>query len=157
MPLRFFVRKSPLGVHQQNQEKQRFTYPVLRSKPQRWIPELRCGYPPLRKTFCFFFFCGSPSASSVFFFLTFNKVFWEPFGLWTSAPEIVDVHTKTLYFPAAPAPGRNFLTPGHLDVRVRNVLRKFGPKDVGDDVVLLVWPPVKMYLSVQILGGEKLL
>ena len=25
-----------------------FGYPVLRSKPQRWIPELRFGYPPLR-------------------------------------------------------------------------------------------------------------
>ena len=25
-----------------------FGYPVLRSKPQQWIPELRFGYPPLR-------------------------------------------------------------------------------------------------------------
>ena len=25
-----------------------FGYPVLRSKPQRWITELRFGYPPLR-------------------------------------------------------------------------------------------------------------
>ena len=25
-----------------------FRYPLLRSKPQRWIPELRFGYPPLR-------------------------------------------------------------------------------------------------------------
>ena len=31
-------------------------YPVLRSKPQWWIPELRFGYPPLRK---------------------FSKSFWE--------------------------------------------------------------------------------
>ena len=30
----------------ENQEKQVFGYPVLRSKPQRWIPELRFGYPP---------------------------------------------------------------------------------------------------------------
>ena len=33
----------------ENQEKLAFGYPVLRSKPQRWIPELRFGYPPLRK------------------------------------------------------------------------------------------------------------
>ena len=33
----------------ENQEKLVFGYPVLRSKPQCWIPELRFGYPPLRK------------------------------------------------------------------------------------------------------------
>ena len=37
-----------------------FGYPVLRSKPQRWIPELRFGYPPLRH---------------------FSKSFWEKLGI----------------------------------------------------------------------------
>ena len=31
-------------------------------------------------------------------------------------------------FPAAPVVGRNFLTPGHSGVRVRNVRGKSGPK-----------------------------
>ena len=34
---------------------------MLRSKPQRWIPELRFGYPPLRK---------------------FPKYFWEKLGIF---------------------------------------------------------------------------
>ena len=38
-----------------------FGYPVLRSKPQRWIPELRFGYPPLKN---------------------FPKSFWENFGIF---------------------------------------------------------------------------
>ena len=38
-----------------------FGYPVLRSKPQRWIPELRFGYPPLRN---------------------FPKSFWEKLGIF---------------------------------------------------------------------------
>ena len=33
-------------------------------------------------------------------------------------------------FPAAPVVGRNFLTPGHSGVRVRNVRRKSGPKSL---------------------------
>ena len=33
-------------------------------------------------------------------------------------------------FPAAPVAGRNFLTPGHPGVRVRNVRGKFGPKSL---------------------------
>ena len=32
--------------------------------------------------------------------------------------------------PAAPVVGRNFLTPGHLGVRVRNVRGKSGPKSL---------------------------
>ena len=36
------------GVYPENQENLVFGYPVLRSKPQRWIPELRFRYPPLR-------------------------------------------------------------------------------------------------------------
>ena len=36
-------------------------------------------------------------------------------------------HAK-MRFPAAPVVGRNFLTPGHSGVRVRNVRRKSGPK-----------------------------
>ena len=39
-----------------------FGYPVLRSKPQRWIPELRFGYPPLRN---------------------FPKSFWEKLGIFS--------------------------------------------------------------------------
>ena len=38
-------------------------------------------------------------------------------------------HQKVL-FPAAPVVGRNFLTPGHPGVRVRNVRRKSGPKSL---------------------------
>ena len=34
-------------------------------------------------------------------------------------------------FPAAPVVGRNFLTPGHRGVRVRNVRGKSGPKSLG--------------------------
>ena len=37
------------------------------------------------------------------------------------------LHQKVL-FPAAPVVGRNFLTPGHPGVRVRNVRGKSGPK-----------------------------
>ena len=33
-------------------------------------------------------------------------------------------------FPAAPVVGRNFLTPGHPGVRVRNVRAKSGPKSL---------------------------
>ena len=45
----------------ETQEKLVFGYPVLRFIPQRWIPELRFGYPPLRK---------------------FSKSFWEKLGLF---------------------------------------------------------------------------
>ena len=38
-----------------------FGYPVLRSKPQWWMPELRFGYPPLRN---------------------FPKPFWEKLGIF---------------------------------------------------------------------------
>ena len=38
-------------------------------------------------------------------------------------------HQK-LFFPAAPVMGRNFLTPGHPGVRVRNVRGKSGPKSL---------------------------
>ena len=34
-------------------------------------------------------------------------------------------------FSAAPVTGRNFLTPGHPGVRVRNVRKKFGPKSLS--------------------------
>ena len=50
---------------------------------------------------------------------------------------VMDVRTKNrgrphrkVRFPAAPVAGRNFLTPGHPGVRVRNVRRKFGPKSL---------------------------
>ena len=50
---------------------------------------------------------------------------------------VMDVRTKNrgrphreVRFPAAPLVGRNFLTPGHPGVRVRNVRRKFGPKSL---------------------------
>ena len=54
-------------------------YPVLRSEPQRWIPELRFGYPPLRK------FQNRSGRNSEFF----SKVPWQP-----STPLIkgVEVH-----------------------------------------------------------------
>ena len=42
---------------------------------------------------------------------------------WTSAP-------KNAPFPAASVVGRNFLTPGHPGVRVRNVRRKSGPNSL---------------------------
>ena len=48
---KFFVSQQKNKVscgYPENQEKLVFGYPVLRSKPQRWIPELRFGYPPLR-------------------------------------------------------------------------------------------------------------
>ena len=47
----------------------------------------------------------------------------------------MDVRTKNrgrphqkACFPAAPVVGREMLTPGHPDERVRNVHREFGPK-----------------------------
>ena len=50
---------------------------------------------------------------------------------------VMDVRTENrgrphqkLRFPAAPVVGRNFLTPGHPGVRVRNVCGKFGPKSL---------------------------
>ena len=61
------------------------------------------------------------------FFCT--KFFENPLGRgrprcksWASAPKSV--------FPCGPVMGRNFLTPGHPGVRVRNVRRKFGPKNL---------------------------
>ena len=48
---------------------------------------------------------------------------------------VMDVRTENrgrphqkVHFPAAPVVGRNFLTPGHPGVRVRNVHGKSGPK-----------------------------
>ena len=50
---------------------------------------------------------------------------------------VMDVRTENrgrphqkLFFPAAPVVGRNFLSPGHPGVRVRNVRGKFGPKSL---------------------------
>ena len=50
---------------------------------------------------------------------------------------VVDVRTENrgrphqkVRFPAAPVVGRNFLTPGHPGVRVRNVREKSGPKSL---------------------------
>ena len=37
-------------------------------------------------------------------------------------------------FPAAPVVGRNFLTPGHPGIRVRNVRGKSGPKSLFESV-----------------------
>ena len=48
-------------VYPKNHEKLVFGYPVLRSKPQRWIPELRLGYPRLRNS---------------------SKLFWEKLGIF---------------------------------------------------------------------------
>ena len=42
----------------------------------------------------------------------------------------MDVHTTKCVFPAAPVMGRNFLTPRHPGVRVRNVRRNFRPKSL---------------------------
>ena len=60
----------------------------------------------------------------------FVQSFQEPFGSWTSAPRIVDVHTKKcvcvcvcVCFPEAPMMERNFLTPGKPGAQVRNVCR----------------------------------
>ena len=65
------------------------------------------------------------------------KVFRQPFGSWTSAPEIVDVRAgnrgrphQKVRFPAAPMVKRNILTLGHPGVRVRNVRGKSGPKNL---------------------------
>ena len=50
---------------------------------------------------------------------------------------VMDVHAENrgrprqkVRFPAAPVMGRNFLTPGHPGVRVRNVRGKSGPKSL---------------------------
>ena len=42
-------KQSQLWIPRNPRKNRCFGYPVLRSKPQRWIPELRFGYPPLRK------------------------------------------------------------------------------------------------------------
>ena len=51
---------------------------------------------------------------------------------------VMDVRTENrgrahqkVRFPAAPMVARNFLTPGHPGVRVRNVRGKSGPKSLG--------------------------
>ena len=56
------------------------------------------------------------------------KVFRQPFGSWTSENR-GRLHQK-MRFPAAPVVERNFLTPGHPGVRVRNVHGKSGPKSL---------------------------
>ena len=56
-----------------------------------------------------------------------HKVFQQPFGSWTSAPKIVDVHTKKCVF-LRPGGGEKLFDPGHSGVRVRNVRGKSGPK-----------------------------
>ena len=61
---KLFVSRQKTKVscgYPENQEKLVFGYPVLRSTPQRWIPELRFGYPPLTK---------------------FPKSFWEKLGIF---------------------------------------------------------------------------
>ena len=53
--------QSRLWIPKKIHEKMVFRYPVLRSKPQRWIPELPFGYPPLRN---------------------FPNSFWEKLGMF---------------------------------------------------------------------------
>ena len=56
------AEKPKSAVDTQKTKKNRcLGYPVLRSKPQRWIPELQFGYPPLRN---------------------FPKPFWEKLGIF---------------------------------------------------------------------------
>ena len=46
-----------------------------------------------------------------------HKVFRQPFGSWTSAPQIVDVRTKKCVFPRPRWWGENFLTLAHPGVK----------------------------------------
>ena len=87
-------------------------------------------------------FLGAKRTTQTFLY----KVFQQPFGSWTSAPKIVDVRAENrgrphqkVRFPAAPVVGRNFLTPGHSGVRVRNVRRKSGPKSLCLCCFFLPW------------------
>ena len=59
------------------------------------------------------------------------KLFQQPFGSWDVRAEYRGhSHQKKVRFPAAPVVWRNFLTPGHPGVRVRNVRGKSGPKSL---------------------------
>ena len=55
-----------------------------------------------------------------------GKSFSRALRVMDIAPKIVDVRTEKCVFSCGPGGGRNFLTPGHQGVRVRNVHRKFG-------------------------------
>ena len=118
-------------VYTKKTKRKGFEHPVLKSKPQRWIPELRFGYPPLRNSFW-----------------EKLRTFLESFGWSLGAKKstvqsfsatlrVMDVRAQNrgrprqkVRFPAAPVAGRNFLTPGHPGVRVRNVPGKSGPKSL---------------------------
>ena len=57
-------------------------------------------------------------------------MFRQPCGSWTSAPKNRGRPHQKVRFPAASVVGRNFLTPRHPGIRVRNVRGKSGPKSL---------------------------
>ena len=70
---------------------------------------------------------------------------------------VMDVRTENrgrprqkVRFPAAPVVGRNFLTPGHSGVRVRNVRRKSGPKSLC--LCCFFFPEKRLTLMMMISG-----
>ena len=71
-------------------------------------------------------FVGAEKSTQTFFVQSFSTTL-----------RVMDVRAENrgrphqkVRFPAAPVVGRNFLTPGHLGVRVRNVPAKSGPKSL---------------------------
>ena len=84
----------------------------------------------LTSTFAFrsggFPFVGAEKSTQTFFVQSFSTTL-----------RVMDVRAENrgrprqkVCFPAAPVMGRNFLTPGHPGVRVRNVRGKSGPKSL---------------------------
>ena len=69
---------------------------------------------------------GSKKSTQTFFVQSFSTTLWV---MDVRADNRGRPHQK-VRFPAAPVVGRNFLTPGHSGVRVRNVRGKSGPKSL---------------------------
>ena len=72
-------------------------------------------------------FIGAKKSTQTLFVQSFSTT---PSGHGSPPPKIMDVRTKKVRSPAGPVVGRNFLTPGHPGVRVRNVRGKSGPKSL---------------------------
>ena len=126
----------------QNQKK---TFDCLRSTtpPCAWKPDL-----------------GAEKSTQTFFVQSFSTTL-----------RVMDVRAENrgrphqkVRFPAAPVVGRNFLTPGHPGVRVRNVRAKSGPKSLcfccfffPDDFRLIPAWNVQSWFDKSILASKLLI
>ena len=93
---------------------------------------------------------GAKKSTQTLFVQSFSTTLWV---MDVRAENRGHPHQK-VRFPAAPMVGRNFLTPGHPGVRVRNVRRKSGPKSLG--LCCFFFPEICQEVLVHLLGhGHK--